>query len=320
MYFIITKKKINDDDDDYVDGLNIFSGDFDNNPELNIYFNEKKYGFCFYDEKTILEACWLFRSYLRIVTLPTSEPNFQLVQHKDMFRTNMVILGEKILLSDITTIKYLWNCGVSIVDSKQKITDWACHDGHVEILIFMLNNGADIVTYFQDLLWDASTNGNCEIVRILLENKTPGTTIDDDELIKDTLQWTISYMDKKIIRGRERTKNYFMTLKLLIEHGAAVNNVYRDTDLVENFADIEYTLLELACEHNKFDIAQLLLDNGADVNANNGCALYNCYKNNNLEMAKWLLKNGANANNCFKNCNLKITEWLLKNGSNNCSN
>lgn len=52
--------------------------------------------------------------------------------------------------------------------------------------------------------------------------------------------------------------------------------------------------LKIACVYNHINVVIFLLENGADINAGDGCALIWCaYKNNNT-IAKYLISKGAN--------------------------
>lgn len=82
---------------------------------------------------------------------------------------------------------------------------------------------------------------------------------------------------------------YFGTVKTLIEQGVPINSPDED---------LGYTPLHYAVRSNRLDVAEYLLSKGADVNAHNekrivGTPLRESASNCSYEMAKLLIDNGA---------------------------
>ncbi len=330
MYFIILSKDNTRgfENQKFCDGLNVFDGDFNDNIIDTIFINQLRNGFHFYDENYILKNLGLYSYYLVDVILPESDINFRMTKHKNFYRSNMIILGQKRMLSDVSTFEYLRNLGSDINGSINEILDWVAYEReHIDIFMYILGHGVDISKKYHSMLSSACRRGNIEIVKYLLEHKPRGKKLDKDNcIIKDTLQSAIvkthSYIDKKknINEILCIKNNYIKILELLIDHGASVNDVYSDVDIIY-LNEYDTTLLEIACENDQFEIASLLLENGANVNANNGSALYQSCFHASVDMVKWLLDHGADVNDCLAldracmNGDSEMVELLLEHGA-----
>lgn len=306
MYFITTyKNNTSYDGYKFLDGLNIFEGEFIENIDIKyLLTSETKFGFCFYDERTIAESYW--KDVLIEITLPDTNPNFHMVKHKNFYRTNMIILGERRMLSNVSTIEYLRNIGANIDDNSDRILSWSVLRDHVEIFKHTVENGGNIMEDFQSLLWDASTRGNLDIFTLLMDSNNTENKIEEiDELFRDTFQHALYKTRHRNSKNREKQdqikNNYIEILKLLIKNGSDVNKIYEEIDFFDNY-EYNYTLLELACTDNNLIMAKFLLDNGADVNANDGCAIYMSSKYGKIDMVKWLLENNANVSHISNTC------------------
>ena len=93
------------------------------------------------------------------------------------------------------------------------------------------------------------------------------------------------------------------------------------------------TGLAIAVRNDHFEVAKILFENGADVNAinRNGTTIFMyaktpVFKSNNTTLLRWLLNSGANINACDnfgltvldyveKEGNAALQSWLIKNGA-----
>jgi ankyrin repeat protein len=139
----------------------------------------------------------------------------------------------------------------------------------------------------------ASEKGYLKIVKLLLEN---GANVNDQYALLTAIK-----------------NNYLEITKLLIENGADVNaNNGAALAGASQRGHLEIVKLLLSptvgadvnaskalAVASDLEIVKFLIENGADVNANNGVALDYASRNGNLEIVKFLLENGAdvNANN-----------------------
>ena len=110
-------------------------------------------------------------------------------------------------------------------------------------------------------------------------------------------------------------------VEYFIKNGNNINEV--------NERYYNYTSLHIASINNNINIAQLLIDNGADIHAystNNLQPIHLATLNNNLDLIKLLIENGAKINSKDEflrtplhfatfNKNCKIIDYLLSNGA-----
>ena len=224
----------------------------------------------------------------------------------------MIILGEKLLLSDINSLKYLLDCGIDIF-SNQNALIWASYNGHFEIVKFLVENGTNANSDWA-LRW-ASKNGHINIVRLLIES---GADVNSDELTlsdacsnghyeivrlliesgvdvhscnNNALRSSLRYCNEKHKNFKDRITTSIKILQLLLENGANINYTYVDTDEYE--FNTYCSLLGYACVNDSIEIPKFLIQYGADVNAINGDALYQACSFDNIEIFKLLLENGA---------------------------
>lgn len=143
-----------------------------------------------------------------------------------------------------------------------------------EILNALLKAGTDpnLTNDDQHPLYEAASNGNLDIVKILLE---AGVKIND------------SHQEPALVTAAD--KGYLELAKLLLEAGADVN---------VPLGQCGKTALQAAASRGNLEIVNALLEAGADVNAaappqNSRTALQAAVYQENLEVANVLLKAGA---------------------------
>ena len=100
QYFKITNETENHNGFQYQDGLNVLIEEFNNDPTASccaggFYFTTKEHIHKFY----------YFGVNLRVIELPTEDPDFQMVSdpQNDKFRANKIILKEKYSLASLET-------------------------------------------------------------------------------------------------------------------------------------------------------------------------------------------------------------------------
>lgn len=114
----------------YKDGLNILDKSFELTGSCvvgGLYFTTLEHIHKFYD----------YGCFLREITLPVENNDFQVVQDNDKYRANMVIFGKRYSLSDPTTFEKL---GL-IVPSPKILGVFAAQDGCLERLKEAYKNG-----------------------------------------------------------------------------------------------------------------------------------------------------------------------------------
>jgi ankyrin repeat protein len=149
---------------------------------------------------------------------------------------------------------------------------FAVRNGHLEIVNFLNENGANIHYRNDDILREASENGYVEIVKYLIE-KGANVHTQNDITIKTAAQ-----------------NGHLNVIKYLVETGY----IHSDNDAA----------LRTASEHGYLDIVKYLVENGADIHAENEEALRYSSQNGHFDVVKYLVENGANVhaqnNKAFK--------------------
>ena len=151
---------------------------------------------------------------------------------------------------------------------------WACHEGHLEVVKVLLACGADIerISTFSDTpLTLACRKEHIQIMQVLLANKADVNAAN-------------SFGHTPLVIAKTR-----QTMELLIAHGA-------DIDIKDRLGR---TPLHWACYHADFSKVQFLLDNGADMNCQDTSRrwtpLMNACWAGSVEIVKLLLDRGARA-------------------------
>ncbi len=226
MYFKITNADENHNGYQYTDGLNIL--------------NEYQYPEGYHETQDffILTQDNIFNFlgtgiYLRDVLLPINNSLFRTTTRPDgKIITNMIILGEKRLLSDVSTIEYLLSCGATIDKMIDNPLRWACQNGYFEIVKLLIRKGVDPCVNNNSALRSASYYGHDNIVELLLNNRADVHANNDESI-------------------RRACKNgHFAVAKILIEHGA---NIQAKQNSAFHWASLN--------SHN--GIVDILVENGA---------------------------------------------------------
>ncbi len=204
---------------------------------------------------------------------------------------------------------YYYSC------SKQTPLSIAAWNGNVENCRFLLAQGADVNQKsegYHIALSMASASGNEEIVRMFLEagaELPPASTfvvemiplteaahfghVDITEILLDAGYPTD---DKTVLSAMDRAACYNQK-KILDVYFIRGFSVDLNTDTIDYFSP-----LESAIENHHFELADYLLDKGADINGGDvkGKGLSWLVRNNNLEGVTYLIEHGADVNQRIK--------------------
>ena len=113
------------------------------------------------------------------------------------------------------------------------------------------------------------------------------------------------------------SKNNIEMIKLLVELGANINVIVKDV-----YGIMDCSLITISCKCNNLTMTKFLLDNGIDVNADNGRPLYYSSTYGYYDTVKLLIEYGANINNdkaimaAILFGQYDIVKLLLDNGAN----
>ena len=196
-------------------------------------------------------------------------------------------------------VKFLLDLGVnvnhSITDGKTALM-LACMGGHEEIIQVVLSAGADV---------NLQDNEGYTALMFMTTRNTLQLLQSGADITTNNTETASSLRNLRIVEillreGNPNTQN---------EHGQ--------------------TTLMLACNNGHFQVAALLLKEGADVNIctnNGGTALMFASQNGHFQVAELLLKEGADINICTnnggtalmfasQNGHLQVAELLLKEGA-----
>ncbi|KAJ7681640.1 ankyrin repeat-containing domain protein [Mycena rosella] len=152
---------------------------------------------------------------------------------------------------------------------------WASYNGDLESARLLIQHSAEVNIAggeYHTALLAASTRGHTELIRMLIEN---GADVNAHSDVGTALYWASYNGDLE-------------TARLLIQHSAQVNirgGTY-------------YTALIAASRHGHSQLICILVENGADVNANadDGTALYWASYNGDLDSARLLIEHSAEVN------------------------
>jgi len=226
-------------------------------------------------------------------------------------------------------VKYLVEHGADI--NKEYNTEG--YIGRFEREIFL--EDYNITTYGQTPLFIACKKGHINIVKYLAEH---GADINKETYAKYIL-WTFD-TGEEVSRGltplffacQEGHENI---VKYLVDHGADINKEYYVINFLEEFFNREecrgQTPLFLACQKGYENIVKYLVERGANINKkdNNGITpLYIACENGYIAIVKYLVEHGANINKkdnisktplyiALENGYDAIVEYLVEHGADN---
>ncbi|AGF84863.1 repeat protein [Moumouvirus goulette] len=265
LYFKITNETECHHGFQYVDGLNILQEEFNNNPEDScvkgrLYFSKPKH-ICKYLH---------YGTYLREVYLPTNNPDFKMIKDPegDKYGTNMIVLGERRDLRDADIWDYMVLVGINIHVDHDYPLFWASKGGHLEVVKYLVENGANIHG-FSNPLKNASEEGHLEVVKYLVEHQS------DMYLYYDYA-----------LRSASK-EGHLEIVKYLVENGA---NIHANNDWA----------LRSASKEGHLEVVKILVKCGADIHADDDEALKNACIYGHFKVVQYLIEHGTiNDKNIF---------------------
>ena len=170
----------------------------------------------------------------------------------------------------IELVKFFLDQGANIEAGRHLSLRWAAENGHTSIVELLLDRGADVHIQNDYCLRWASSGGHLDTVKLLLDRGAYASVNGDQPLY-----WAIS-------------TNRIDVVELLVDR---IKASFRP-EMGDIFSS---DMLETAITYKFFKIAKLLVDKKFFTNLNN--SLYLAVVENHYNFVKFLLDNGANANN-----------------------
>jgi hypothetical protein len=196
-YFKIFNEEDNHHGFQYVDGLNIDSIPFNDNPNKSCVEG----GLYFTDAEHICEFLQ-YGNYIREVTLPDDA---KVVKDGNKWRADTLFLNERKDLIKVKTWEWMIDQGINIHADNDLALIYFAYHGHIEVVKFLVQNGADIhADNDYALRWSAS-NGYIDVVKFLVQNGADIHASDDW-----ALQWSAEH-------------GHIDVVKFLVENGADIH-------------------------------------------------------------------------------------------------
>jgi ankyrin repeat protein len=221
----------------------------------------------------------------------------------------------------ITILQYLIHNGVNInINNGEAIIEASNLNSSLstEILKLLIENGADVNVRGGLALINASKN-NYHNVKILIEHGIDINSYNGSALINAVKNKNIDIVKYLIKCGI----NYDNKIILLEAVKTGDINFFQ---LIINYIKIDITVFPdiFSLPYINYDIIEIFIKNGADVNINNGLPLIKLINVDNYELVNLLIENGANVNidndkpliEASKLKDSNIFFLLIKNGAN----
>ena len=160
--------------------------------------------------------------------------------------------------------KYLMEAGADFRVHDNSALCWCARHGQLDLVKRLVELGADIHAKQDEALGLSAQNGHIDVVKYLVENGA-------DIHVRNNRAARLAAQD-----------GHLAVLEYLITKGADIHIV----------SDFDYTLAR-CITNGHFGCATYLIDNGANVRANNDVAIRKSAMYGHLDMLKYLVENGA---------------------------
>lgn len=191
--------------------------------------------------------------------------------------------------NNLEALKYLFKFGyIDIKISSNELVYQSAFNGHLEILKFLVESGANIQSDMKNIFHGVSERGHLETLKylVLLNGK-----------FKEYCEWAFHLA---------ATNGHLETTKYLVELGAHVSAEDNET-------------LKATVQNGHLEVVKYLVSQGADVRAGDDWSLQKAAHHGDLPMVKYLIEQGAdiraNDNQAIKNAldysRIEVLKYLV---------
>ncbi len=251
-------------------------------------------------------------NFLEIVTMPSLDPDFRCVGVHNTWYANRINLDKKLDLSEPSTFDFLIKNGLEV----NKALVYACLTNRICVVRYLTELGADIGFDDDRPITAAISAGHFEIVKYLFDaGSYQGRS--NDATIENCVYWgRIEIFDYVFSRSQDTNIDKILDMacnsnkpeiiKYIINHDYQTCHADSfeymcytgDIDIVKKFikngVDVRKHTEAFARAYAHPDIVELLIEAGADVQANNNRALEQACAYGYMPTVKMLIHHGAN--------------------------
>ena len=207
-------------------------------------------------------------------------------------------------LGDADAVAFLVAHGMDVRADDDAALEWASSQGHLEVVDLLLRLGANAGAHSSRPLRDACKGGHADVVRLLLRHGADFRAVDDDALCQACAGGHADIVNLLIGMGATLDSIEVPTdqkQERILTAAAGSGNVDVVRAILDLGADANaYALdgaLEAACMKNHAPVADLLIQRGADADADDVQALQMACQYGHLDVVRVLMEWGAEADN-----------------------
>ncbi len=211
---------------------------------------------------------------------------------------NQNILKHAVIQENSMLVEFLLNNGIDVHEENDNAISYASMNGNLEIVKILIRHGANIHVFLEAPLRWAIHNGHLEVVELLLEH--------DADLhinVNEPILWVIRHGHLHIIKMLIE-KQFLKTtddILFIFNKSCSLGQMEILQYILQLFPEYFDNVVinrnfMTAIRYSDINVAKLLLEYGADVNANNNLAFKTAEENGDAKIIKLLLENGACGN------------------------
>ena len=255
-----------------------------------------------------------------LLIIAAGSDNIQVLKYLVMkgFNIDDKALIQACIYNKLVNVIYLIDNGAN-ADNENALYE-SLLKGHVDIIEYLIDNGADINYNNDELLINAIEDNNLKMVKLLLvfgadinaRNSFPLLTAIENQTVK---------MVRLLVDDKNIDLNNDCLIIAVLKQNVGIVELLLSNDVNVSRNNNEAILLAIKIANPNLEIVELLIENGADIHVNNNELLDFSTINNQIELTKILVENGIKANeqalyNAVYNKNLSMVKFLVEHGAN----